>query len=353
MKINVITIKTTANFNAEQKAPSDIVNILRDKFNARETFIKGNNDTKNPLVKLFKRFKFTYEFIKSRLNGEIVILQFPMFETTKLLNKIFLFNMNFLDKKKTIILIHDIDGIRNQNETSYKQDLSRINKVNYVIVHNEIMKKKLEDDGVKAKIYVLELFDYLCDYSNEINCEKDIDLNLNDLEIIYAGNLVKEKSPFIHQLDNNKMNFTLNLYGVGIKKNVNNKIIYFDKYLPNELPNKIKGNLGLIWDGNFDDSDKDLGMKNYTKYNNPHKLSCYMAAGVPVIAWEKAAISKFIKKHKVGYVINNIYDINNINYNNYEEILKNTKKIQSNVRNGYYTTRVIKEILNDIERVKE
>ena len=276
-----------------------------------------------------------------------------MFETTNLLNKIFLFNMNFLDKKKTIILIHDIDGIRNQNETSYKQDLCRINKVNYVIVHNEIMKKKLEDDGVKAKIYVLELFDYLCDYSNEINCEKDIDLNLNDLEIIYAGNLVKEKSPFIHQLDNNKMNFTLNLYGVGIKKNVNNKIIYFDKYLPNELPNKIKGNLGLIWDGNFDDSDKDLGMKNYTKYNNPHKLSCYMAAGVPVIAWEKAAISKFIKKHKVGYVINNIYDINNINYNNYEEILKNTKKIQSNVRNGYYTTRVIKEILNDIERVKK
>ena len=351
MKINVITLKTTANFNAEQKAPSDIVNFLKDKFDARATFIKGTNNTRNIFIKLLKRFKFTYEFIKARLKGEIVILQFPMFETTTLLNKLFLFNMNFLNKKKTIILIHDLDGIRNQNEQAYKQDLDRINKVNYVIVHNEIMKKKLEDDGVKAKIYVLELFDYLCDYSNKNLENKNI--NFNNPEVIYAGNLAKEKSPFIHQLDKKKMKFTLNLYGVGIGKNINNKIIYIDKYHSNELPNKIKGNLGLIWDGNLDDSDKDIGMKNYTKYNNPHKLSCYMAAGIPVIAWEEAAISNFIKKHKVGYVIKNIYDINNINYNNYEEILENAKKIQVNVRNGYYTTRVIKEILNDIVRVNK
>ena len=54
-----------------------------------------------------------------------------------------------------------------------------------------------------------------------------------------------------------------------------------------------EGNLGLIWDGASDSSDEDIGMKNYTRYNNPHKLSCYMAAGLPVIVWEKSAISKF------------------------------------------------------------
>ena len=54
MKINVITIKTTANFNAEQKAPSDIVNILRGKFDARSTFINGTNSTKNIFIKLLK-----------------------------------------------------------------------------------------------------------------------------------------------------------------------------------------------------------------------------------------------------------------------------------------------------------
>jgi len=272
-------------------------------------------------------------------------LQFPMYETTNLLNKIFLFNMKFLNKKKTIILIHDIDGIRSDDSNLYKQELDRLSKVNYIIIHNSKMKNKLLEDGIKSKMYLLNIFDYLCDYDNVVRENK---LDKKNPIVIYAGNLSKQKSPFIHQLDYKKMQFILNLYGVGIDKSLNKKIKYMDKYTAQVLPNNLEGDLGLIWDGNFDESDENIGMKNYTKYNNPHKLSCYMAAGIPVIVWKKSAICDFVLKNNIGYIISNIYDINKLDFSDYDVKLSNVKKIQKNVRNGFYTEQVVNKVLKDI-----
>jgi hypothetical protein len=163
--------------------------------------------------------------------------------------------------------------------------------------------------------------------------------------IAFVGNLAKEKTPFIHQLDENKMKFNLHLYGVGIDKDINSKIVYEGSFNPDELPLYINQKLGLVWDGNYDESDEDKSYKNYTKYNNPHKLSCYIASGIPVIVWEKAAVANFVKENNIGYVINNIYDINNLSFDDYETKKKNVIEISKKVRNGYYTNKVFDEIL--------
>ncbi len=348
MKIHVMTVLTGDDFNAGQKAPSDIVRILEKEYNCKKTFFKNYQHDKNKLFafvkKIIKRLKFTFSFLKARICGDIVILQFPMFERTKLLNKIFLFNLKLLNKNKTIILIHDIDGIRSHDDNLYKNELIRYTRAKYMIVHNERMKKRLIEDGVSNKLFVLEAFDYLT--SNTIKRKNIIDIA--NPQIVYAGNLSKVKSPFLHQLEKEKMNFNINIYGVSINSDINEKIKYKGKYSPDELPSKLEGDLGLIWDGNYDGSDEDKGMKSYTKLNNPHKLSCYMAASLPVIVWEKAAISDFVKKYNVGYIINNIYDINNLDFSDYNEKLENTKKIQKKIINGYYTKRVLDKVLKDI-----
>lgn len=342
MKINIITVKTTPNFHAGQKAPSDIIEILSKNYDVRTTFF-DEIPTNNPLLKITKRINYGYQFLKSRLKKEIVILQFPLPETSKILNPIFLFNMNFLDKSKTIILIHDVNGLRFQNEELYKNEIARLNKVKYVIVHNKKMQEKLHTDGLKADTYTLELFDYLCDNSNNTSKKNNKDIN-----IVYAGNLSKEKSPFIHELQSDKMNWNLNLYGVGIDKDISKNILYKGKYPADILPNKLSGNLGLIWDGASSEEDENIGMKNYTKYNNPHKLSCYIAAGIPVIVWEKSAISKFIKENNIGYTINEISDINKLKLSDYEEKINNVKKLQVKVRNGEFTKTVVEKILKDM-----
>lgn len=350
MKINVVTVKTGPNFNAGQKAPSDIVKIINNSFDSYSSFVDNFNSEEflnkhNIFYRILCRFSFLNIFLKSRIKDDVVLIQYPMDERTNFLNMVFLFNMKFLRKNKSIILIHDLDGIRYQNDNFHKQDINRLNKVEYIIAHNDIMKNRLIKDGVKSKIYTLKLFDYICNYDNEL---KNIPLDEDNPVIVYAGNLVKEKSPFIHELKDKDMKFKLNLYGVGIDKDISKKIIYKGKNPAEILPNKIEGNLGLIWDGRSDSDDENIGMKNYTKYNNPHKLSCYMAAGLPVIVWEKSAISNFVKNNNIGYTINKIADINKIDLSDYSIKKENVKKLQIKVRNGEYTKEVINEILKDM-----
>ena len=269
-----------------------------------------------------------------------------MYENSKILNKLFLFFLGFARKRKTIVFIHDIDGLRYSDEKNLKQDVKRLNKIGNVVVHNLKMKEKLQNAGVTTNMYCLELFDYLCNKQTE---EKERMLENNEITVAYAGNLIKEKSPFLYQLDPEKLNFRFNLYGVGIEKNLNDKMIYKGKKDPNELPNNIEGNLGLVWDGNFDESDADIGFKNYTKYNNPHKLSCYIAAGIPVIVWRNAAVAEFVKKNNIGYVVSNLYEINDLDFSDYEEKIKNVQNMKIQVRNGFYTQRVLEKILDDIK----
>ena len=70
---------------------------------------------------------------------------------------------------------------------------------------------------------------------------------------------------------------------------------YCGQYKPEELPEKLEGGFGLVWDG--DDLGACTGVfGEYMKYNNPHKTSLYLASGLPVIIWEKAAMAKYIEK---------------------------------------------------------
>ena len=74
----------------------------------------------------------------------------------------------------------------------------------------------------------------------------------------------------------------------GIDKDINKKLVYKGKCEPNKLPDELKGDLGLIWDGNFDESDENIKFKHYTKFNNPHKLSYYTASRNSCYSMEKS-----------------------------------------------------------------
>lgn len=341
----ILTVKGAGSFNAGPKAPSDIIEILTKKYNAESVLLVQGNGI---IEKIKYRKKIFSTILKSKKKKEVLVLQFPMYETTKILNRLFLMALRFANKDKTVVLIHDLDSIRENNEILKKQEFDRLSKIKYIIAHNERMKKYLEEMGLNANIYTLDLFDYICD-KKENYTRKNNTIEPNSLKIAYAGNLIKAKSPYLYQLDKDKMNFYINLYGVGIENNINERLIYNGKYPPNELPDKIEANLGLIWDGNFDDSDENVGFKKYTKYNNPHKLSCYIAAGLPVIVWKKAAIADFVNKYNIGYTISKIYDINEIDLSDYNQKLANISKLQQEVRNGEFTIRVFDKVLKDME----
>lgn len=341
----ILTIKCDGKFHAGPKAPEDIIKILEKEYKAKNQFLYKAT---NPISKIIYRIKLFSYILNARIKNEVFVMQFPMYETSKLLNALFMFDLKFINKNKTVALIHDLGGLRDDIECLKQQDISRLKKFKYIIAHNDVMKNYLVEQGIDEKnVYVLELFDYLCN-------EDKPQISVKDIEglptVAYAGNLVLSKSPFIYQVEEDKLNFKFKLYGVGIdEEKLNSKFKYCGKFPPDELPNKIEADLGLIWDGNFDESDENIHMKQYTKYNNPHKLSCYIAAGIPVIVWRKSAISNFVNKYNVGYTISDIYDINTLDLSDYKEKFENVQKITNRVRDGYYIKNVMDKIIKNIK----
>ena len=241
-----------------------------------------------------------------------------------------------------------MDGLRRQDNDLLNKEIKFMNACSAVVVHNNKMKDKLVSCGLSTKIYVLELFDYIM-HDNEMLRKE---CNYTDLynKLVYAGNLTKEKSPFLYDFTNSlsDTNIRLNVYGVGINHDISEYISYKGSYNPDVLPNFLDGDLGLIWDGKSTEEDENQSFKAYTKYNNPHKLSCYLAAGLPVISWKKAAIASFIRENDIGYLISNLADIAEIDLCDYDAKRKNAAYIQQKVRDGYYTKRIVKNILQEI-----
>lgn len=213
--------------NAGPKAPADIDKILEKKYNAKKIVIVRNKTSK---------FKIIIKLIKIAIfnRKEILVIQFPLIN--------FKFIYKILNRNKVIILIHDINGLRFNNKKMLGNEIENLKQFKYIIAHNKTMINFLEKQGIeKEKIYNLQVFDYLAE--GKIN-EKEKE---NKKKIIYTGNLKKEKSPFIYELEDNKMKFDINLYGLGITKDISEKIKYKGSFEPeriNDLDGNFRTNLG-------------------------------------------------------------------------------------------------------------
>lgn len=86
-------------------------------------------------------------------------------------------------------------------------------------------------------------------------------------------------------------------------------------------------------------------MGNYLKYNNPHKLSLYVASGIPVITWNQAAIAEFIQENDIGFTVDGIDQISTkisqLNEKVYSRYCKNILKLQDKAIKGEYTSHAI------------
>lgn len=355
--------KPNGDYNASTKARSDVEKIL-EKQGYKKFFVPTKYGVKeNKLLKLLQllsyvRNKYIWEESLSNLkSGDIVILQYPVLNTVIGLEKI----LKKAKKNgiKVIAIIHDLDSLRYKPEYQGKllckrvqrEDKKVLKACTKIIAHNNKMKEVLIELGNEPeKIIVLELFDYLCDIElKEIS-------RVKDEPIIIAGNLSKEKAGYLKNLKNIK-NVNFNLYGIGYKKEENEKNIeYKGAFLPDELLNNLYGSYGLVWDGNSIEKCKG-GYGEYLKYNNPHKVSMYIAAGIPVIIWKEAALSKLIQENKIGFVISSLQELSEkfkkITDEEYNEYLKNARKYSKKVRDGYFLSNAIQNITLNLEEKSE
>ena len=271
-------------------------------------------------------------------SGSVVIYQNPM-HFSNLLHKIMLSVINY-KKIKLIFFIHDLNMFRGVTE-AISQENELMEYASVIVSHNKKMTERLIEIGCsEEKIINLEIFDYL--YENtSINKEKAISTK----SIVVAGNLSSEKCGFLYQLINN--NIKLDLYGVNLSvDHLNDNVCYHGAFPAEILPDILSGGFGLVWDGySVDACDKGGKMGEYLKYNNPHKFSLYLAAGIPVIVWKGSALAAFVEKNGVGITINSLKDLDMVlsqmTESVYEAILDKIKPVQKKITSGGFTVEAI------------
>lgn len=72
-----------------------------------------------------------------------------------------------------------------------------------------------------------------------------------------------------------------------------------------------------------------------------------------MIAWKESAVAKFIEKYNIGYLIDNLYEINDIDVSDYDEKRKNAINVGKKIREGYFTINAIEKVLEKMRKDNE
>lgn len=258
-------------------------------------------------------------------------------------------------KKKGIrfvALIHDLESLRGgiqgvvseNRKTNEIGDNQMLKQFDVVICHNKYMRKYLVSNGFsESRLVDLGIFDYLSDV-DRVQPGKS-----HSPSICIAGNLAKGKADYFRKLhdDGRNQNLTVNLYGIRYEpERGNEKLVYHGAFPPEELAAHLEGDFGLVWDGT-EVSTCAGNTGEYLKYNNPHKASMYLSAGMPVIVWSQAAIADYVLEYGVGITVDNLFSldetISRISEEEYRRLVRNVTEVSRKLRSGFYTRAAIRE----------
>lgn len=334
MSINLLLTKyIPSDKSAGQKAPEDIEKLFLSRY-GKTYRVRYTN---NIVLSYFDTLKTALEFyfIKNKSDCNLFV-QWPLYVRRPLTSDLFIIQ-NF---KRKIAIIHDLDSVRftPNNGKAIKKEIKSLNKFDYVIAHNEKMRKWLIRNGLSTKIVTLNIFDYLLDDEITIPHSKDY-------KLVVAGNL--NKSQYLCDIDKVLLH-TINAYGPLSSYQIPKNMVYKGSFSPDELPKYIEGEFGLIWDG--EETGTCSGTNgNYMRYNNPHKLSLYVACGLPIITWKQAAIADFVENNDIGFTVNGLVEVDaildNLSYQRYQEMVSNVRKLSFDLRCGNNTICVIEKTL--------
>lgn len=355
-KYIVVEKRTDCTHTAWAKAPADVVAIAKgmgfEEFLGCAFEALHENDSR--IVRVLRRIGF---YLACSVNAfgvprnSTFLVQHPLDWMFRGTGGVFLGIAFFrllvrITGSKVVAIVHDLEDIRlwfGNHKANAMSDTRRLVKLaDKIIVHNDTMKRWLVEHGVDGnRIEVLEIFDYLADGYEP---QKEIPY-IKALTI--AGNLNQEKSSYLAKLKE-VADVQWHLYGNRYDENKcgGSNITYHGVFPPEKLLSEMKYGFGLVWDGDsLEACSGNTGA--YLKVNNPHKLSMYLAAGLPVVIWDQSARADFVRDNGLGLVVSSLRDIGRVfaevSDGRYSELRCNVAKMSEKLRAGYFTRTAVEK----------
>lgn len=344
-------VEVSEQFNhAGSKATADIADIA-EKLGFQKLYLKMRTTKLGCFAKVERQIGYLQDWnncYHTITENSIVLLQHP-FHHRQLRRSQTLYKLKNNKKVKFIAVVHDVEQLREfRYNDYYKQEFEIMMDIaDVIVVHNKVMYNWFMELGVSArKLVDLKLFDYLINGSEhkKVKFEKSINI---------AGNLDTTKSRYIIQLGQ-LGNVKVNLYGPNFDDSMlqNENVIYHGSFPVNEIPNYLNRGFGIVWDGDSIESCCGLSGQ-YLKYNNPHKMSLYIASGLPIIIWSEAAQAKFVEENGIGICVSSLNELDDLfqkfTEEEYYHMVDNVARVKDKVIRGKYAEDALSEAVSRLE----
>jgi hypothetical protein len=235
-------------------------------------------------------------------------------------------------------LIHDLDSLRFPDSPK-EREIAILKLFDGLVSHNPTMTQWLRENGIQKhkRIADLNLFDYLCD-TPPVRCTEDrMD---SPVKVACAGNLSWGKARYIYDPRLTTLpGVELDLYGAFFEPErvTGGSLRYCGVFDPDRPALADRYHFGLIWDGTgVDQCEGSYGQ--YMRFNNPHKLSLYVALGLPVVVWHEAAIADFVQRCGIGITVRDLRELGEIprrvNTADYRRMVANMAPLTKAARRG-------------------
>ena len=313
--------------NSTNKAKNDI-DTLMSQMGFKDLAVHGLG--KGKIEVFFRKLFSAFNLLFTLNEGDILLMQYPFKKFFDLYCII-----AHWKKAETVTLIHDLGTFR-RKKLSASKEIKRLNHSDHIIAHNGAMKEWLEQNGTMSPICCLDIFDYLSDTEPQVHEHHSPHTN-----IAYAGGLYARKNSFLYDAGKALNGCKLNIYGRGDldETRFNDNVVCHGRIASDQFIGTVNDDWGLVWDG---DTVNGCGgtWGNYLRYNNPHKTSFYLRAGLPVIVWKQSAMAPFITSNKLGIAVESLTEIPSIvstmTESDYKTIKANVTEMKEKLQSGYF-----------------
>ncbi|WP_375477320.1 hypothetical protein [uncultured Jatrophihabitans sp.] len=196
-----------------------------------------------------------------------------------------------------IALVHDLDSLR--DGAGGAADAAMLAGYDAVIGHTPAMCAWLRERLGNTRVIELGMFDYLLATPTE-----PPPLAPSPARLVVVGNLDPAKAAYLYSAGG--LTVPVTAYGPKADPQLLPAGVAWGGMLDMHQPAlDHRDAFGLVWDGRSPDAlDGDFG--RYLRYNAPHKLSFYLAAGLPVLVPAGSGMAPFVTRHGVGVAVESV-----------------------------------------------
>lgn len=269
---------------------------------------------------------------------DVVIVQWPMWQYDERFERFFMQKLRLIPEIKLAALLWDVlPWMKGGVSLDYTEHelFQTLNAFDLVIAANPKMARRLrKEGGVKVAMLSMDLSDSL--YQGPLKEKTDFN------KLYFIGSQINQTmvSDYTAQTP-----FEMIGEAEGLDK-ANAAIHFLGKMSSEKIPAMIDGGFGVV---HYATSSQFKGAAKYGDYNNPMKLSQYLAAGIPVIIGSQMAHADLVKRQNLGLVLDDLNAIDEVlsdlTLADYQAKLAAIKPWSEAVRNGYFAKRACLETL--------